>query len=122
MTVWEKALVNMEKGYAKLSSFAANFSVRVKSDITIIRVRMHMDDLRKEIAGEQAAIGGRLREQFQSGTLPSSFELFFKQEDVAAALDKIAKLEKDVKGLEEELNRESAAILSQPPKGGGKAA
>lgn len=122
MTVWEKALVNMEKGYAKLSAFAATFSERVKSDINIIRVRMQMDDARAAIAKQHEIIGSRLLEQSGNGTLPTSIEVFFKQEDIAAAIERIIKLEKDLDGLQEELNLEAASIKNPPRKEEGKAA
>lgn len=122
MTVWEKALVNMEKGYEKLNSFAKNVSERVKSDINIVRVRMQMDELRKDIEKQHAVIGCRLLEQSDSGSLPSSFEGFFRQDDISAALEAIARLEKSLDGLEEELNKEAAAVSSRPRKDEGKPA
>ena len=122
MTVWEKSLVNMERGYARLNSFAKNVSERVKSDINIVRVRMQMDELRKKLEKQHAVIGNRLLEQSESGSLPSTFELFFKQDDIAASLERIIKIEKDLDGLEEELNREAAAVASPSKKDEGKAA
>ncbi len=114
MTVWEKALVNMEKGYARISSFAANFSERVKSDINIIRIRMQMEDLRTSIAKEHAFIGARLLELAEDASLPTAVDQFLTREDIAATRERIQKLEKDLDGLEEELSLEAATITKKP--------
>lgn len=106
----------MEKGYAKLSSFATNFSERVKSDIQIIRIRMQMDEARAKIAQQHEFIGGRLLEQSGGGTLPASFDLFFRQEDISAAMERISSYEKDLDGLEEELSLEAGAITKHARK------
>ncbi|MDH4162568.1 MAG: hypothetical protein OEW15_07740 [Nitrospirota bacterium] len=120
MTVWEKALVNMEKGYTRVTSFAGTLSERVKSDIAIIRIRMQMDRVQKAIGEQHRKVGERLLEQSTGGTLPANFAAFFKQGEIASLLERIAQLEKEADGLLEELSREADAIKAKPKQPEGK--
>lgn len=120
MTVWEKALVNMEKGYNRVTLFASTLSERVKSDISIVRIRMQMDRVQKEMDEQHRVIGARLMEQNSGGTLPASFAIFLKQGEIAAATERLAQLEKESDGLQEELGREAEAIKTKPKAPEGK--
>lgn len=122
MTVWQKALINLEKGYDKLSSFAAVFADRVKAEITIIRVRMQIDDVRDRIGEQQRLIGARLLAQRSEDALPRSFARFFQQDDIVAALERITQLEKELEMLQEELSDETAAVADASGKNEERAA
>jgi hypothetical protein len=110
MTVWEKTLVNLQKGYGKLMSFSANASDRIKSEITIVRLRMQIDTLRDTIGDHQRSIGRKLLEIKGSDTLPKSFDNFFTSSEITAYLEKIDRAQKDLEILLDDLRHESDAL------------
>jgi hypothetical protein len=110
MTVWEKSLINLQKGYGKLMSFAANVSERAKAEINIIRLRMQIDALRDTIGDYHRSIGKMLLEMKDNDTLPKSFDLFFASSEIAALLEKIDRTQKDLEILLDDLRNESDAL------------
>ncbi len=116
MPLWDRTLTNLQKGHDKLMVLAQTFSERVKAEITIIRVRMEIDEVRVKIAVQHGIIGRRLIELRDSGALPQSFELFFKDGDVVSALEKIAQYERDLENLKDELRSEARSVQAVPPE------
>jgi hypothetical protein len=110
MTVWEKTLINLQKGYGKLMSFAANASDRIKAEIIIIRLRMQIDALRDTIGDHHRSIGKKLLEMKDNDTLPKSFDLFFSSSEITAHLEKIDRAQKDLEILLDDLRHESDAL------------
>ena len=110
MTVWEKTLINLQKGYGKLMSFAANASDRIKSEITIIRLRMQIDALRDTIGDHQRSVGRKLLEMKDNDSLPKSFDLFFSSGEMTGLLEKIDRAQKDLEILLDDLRHESDAL------------
>jgi hypothetical protein len=117
MTVWEKTLINLQKGYDKLMSFAANASDRIKSEITIIRLRIQINALRDTIGCYHRSIGKKLLEMRDDDALPPSFDLLFSNSEIAAHLEKIDRAQKDLEILLDDLRHESDALktVSAPP-------
>jgi hypothetical protein len=113
MTVWEKTLTNLQKGYAKLESFAATFSDRVKAEITIMRLRMQIDGIQAKVREQQQFIGQKLLEMKENDTLPSTFDLLFKNYEIASAVNKIERYQKDREIILDDLRRE-ADVLKPP--------
>jgi hypothetical protein len=110
MTVWEKSLINIQKGYGKLMSFASNVSERAKAEINIIRLRMQIDALRDTIGDYHRSIGRKLVEMKDNDTLPKSFDLFFTSSEITALLEKIDRAQKDLEILLDDLRHESEAL------------
>lgn len=110
MTVWEKTLINLQKGYGKLMSFAANASERIKAEITIVRLRMQIDGLRETIGDHHRSMGKKLLEMKDADALPASFDLFFANIEIASHLEKIERAQKDLEILLDDLRHESDAL------------
>ncbi|NTW59810.1 MAG: hypothetical protein HGB21_09520 [Nitrospirae bacterium] len=114
MTVWEKTLINLQKGYAKLASFAAICSDRVKAEITMVRLRMQIDDIQAKVREQQQYIGQKLLEMKDNDTLPTTFDLLFRNNDIASAVDKIERYQKDREILLDDLRREAEVLKPAP--------
>ncbi len=119
MPLWDKTLSNLQKGHDKLTSFAATFSERLKAEITVIRVRMEIDAVRERIGEQHRVIGGKLLELRNDNALPQTFELFFKNSEVMAALEKISQYERELENLKDELRSEARAVQAVPPQKSG---
>jgi len=114
MTVWEKTLVNLQKGYARLMSFAAIFSDRVKAEITIVRLKIQIDGVQDKISEQQRFIGRRLLEMKEAETLPRTFDLFFKLDEIVSAVEKIERCQKDREILRDDLQHEAEVLKPAP--------
>jgi hypothetical protein len=110
MTIWEKSLISIQKGYGKLMSFAANVSERAKAEINIIRLRMQIDSLRNTIGDYHRSIGKKLLEMKDTDSLPKSFDLFFTSSEITAHLEKIDRAQKDLEILLDDLRHETEAL------------
>ncbi len=115
MSLWEKTLINLNKGFDKLSLFGATFSERIKAEISIIRLRLRIDDVQDAIREEHRDIGRKLMELKDDNALPASFEAFFRNDEVAASLNRIAEQERALDNLFDDLEAE-ADLLKQAPK------
>lgn len=118
MTVWEKTLVNVQKGYDRLMVFAAVFAERTRAEINIIRIRMQIDGIQRDRAEQQQAIGRRLLELKEDGKLPRTAELFFQDHDVTDAVEKIDRLGRDLEILLDDLQMEADVLKGLPAKPG----
>lgn len=114
MTVWEKTLINLQKGHARLLSFAAIFSERLRAEINIIRLRMQIDAVRGKINEQHRFIGQRLLSMKEGDTLPRTTELFFRNDEIAASLEKIERYHKDLEILLDDLQHEADVLKPSP--------
>ena len=116
MSIWEKTLVNLQKGHARLMSVAATFSERVRAEVNIMRINIHLDGVRRKISDQQQLIGRRLLEMKEDDRLPRTWDLFFQLDDIAFAVEQIERYEKDEEILLDDLQHE-AEVLKPPPAG-----
>ncbi len=119
MPLWDKTLINLQKGHDKLTSFAATFSERVKAEINVVRVRLQIDAVRENISEQHRVIGEKLLELQAENALPQTFELFFKNSEVVTALEKINQYERELENLKDELRSEARAVQAVPPRKSG---
>lgn len=115
MNLWETTLVNLQKGYDRMTLFAATFSDWVKAEINIVRLRMQIDEVRAAIRSEHASIGGKIVSMREEGTLPRSFDQFFKSDEIASSLDKLTIAERTLDDLIEDLGSEAHALAQDAP-------
>jgi archaellum component FlaC len=116
MNLWEKTIINLQQGYEKMTAFAAVFSERLKAEINIIRLRMQLDEVQEQIRDQHYIIGRKLLELRDGGSLPASLELFFKNDEIASALEKISSYEKDLENILDELRSEADALKAVPTR------
>ncbi len=60
MTIWEKAVLNMEKGTRKLAVAAAIFSEWAKAELAIVRLRIRIDEVQAGIDELHRQIGRKV--------------------------------------------------------------
>lgn len=116
MAVWERTITNLQKGYDRVTAFAAVFAERLRAEVNIIRLRTQIDGVRRDMDEQHRAIGRKLLAMRDEGTLPSTSELFFATDEVAAALERVAVLEKELENLLDELQEEAEALKQAPQK------
>lgn len=113
MTIWEKILVNVEKGARKVSVGAAMFSDRVKVEFALARLRIRMNEVRSLIKEQEQIIGRKVVELKRKEELPRTIEQLMADEDIVAALAEIASREKDLEEIKDEIAREQAVMTEE---------
>ncbi len=103
MTIWEKAVLNMQKGSRKIAAAAAVFSERVKAELTVIRLKIRIDEVQDRIDGLYGMIGRRIVDLKSKEALPKTVEQLLKDEDITTAMNEIANGEQEIEQLKIEI-------------------
>jgi predicted nucleic acid-binding Zn-ribbon protein len=103
MTIWEKAVLNMEKGTRKLAVAAATFSDWAKAELAVIRLRIRMDEAQAGIDELHRQIGRKVTDLKKQDALPKSTELLLKDEVISVAMTEIADREQELEGLKKDI-------------------
>ena len=103
MTIWEKAVLNMEKGTRKLAVAAATFSEWAKAQLAVIRLRIRIDEAQEGIDELHRQIGRKVTDLRKQDALPKATEQLLKDEVVSIALTELADRERELEELKTEL-------------------
>ena len=114
MTIWEQVVVNLEKGSKKIAATAATVAERVKAEITIVRLRLRLDEIRSHIDELYRVIGRRVVDLSSKAAIPKAGEDLLKDEGIAAALAELEARKKDLEDLNDEIKREQSAFKTEP--------
>ena len=114
MTIWEKVVVNIEKGSRKLAATAAVFAERVKAEIAIARLRIRLDEARSRTDELHRVIGRRVVDLKNRAAIPKAGEQLLKDDDIAAALAELETVKKDLEDLDAEIKNVYSAFEPEP--------
>lgn len=114
MTLFDRVLVNLHRGYEKTRRGAEIFSERAMVEINIVRFRIKMDSIQAEIDDLHRTIGKRMVELKDKEELPKSFDLFLKSDEIAHALEELDKMKKELDDVYAELSNEQAVLKPLP--------
>lgn len=117
MKLWEKVIVNMERGSQKLTAGAAVFSERVKAEIAMVRLRIRRDEVRSILKEQHRIIGGKIVELSKKDALPKTTDLLLRDEEIVTALSEITAREKDLEDIQAQIANEYAAFTIQEKSG-----
>lgn len=121
MTIWEKVIVNMEKGAQKITTGAALFSERVRAEVAIAKLRIRRDGIRAQIAEQERIIGRRFIVLTKEDELPRTSEQLLKDESILAALSEIVAREQDLEDVQNEIVKEQEEFKPVNKAGEGDA-
>ena len=103
MTIWEKAVLNIEKGGRKLAIAAATFSEWAKAELAVIRLRIRIDEAQRGIDELHRQIGRKITDLGKQDSLPKITEQLLKNEVISIALTEIAEREQELEGMKTEI-------------------
>ncbi len=103
MNIWEKTIVNVQKGYERLTALAAAFSERARAEVNIVRIRLRIDGIRARMDELHRIIGFRVMELKTGGNIPKTTEQMLKDDDIAGAASELTERERELADLNEEL-------------------
>jgi len=99
MTIWEKAVLNIQKGSRKIAAAAEVFSERVKAELAIIRLKIQIDQVRARMDTLYGRIGRTIVDLKRKDALPETAEQLFKEDDIIAAMSELADGEREIEDL-----------------------
>jgi hypothetical protein len=110
MTIWEKAVLNMQRGAQRFTATAVIISERLKAEITIARLRIRLDEVKSQVNEQYRIIGRRVVNLANGAALPRTSEQLVKDEEIAAAMTELEARKKEVEDLHHEIANEQAAF------------
>ena len=114
MAIWEKVVVNLEIGANKIAATASIFAERVKAELSIVRLRIRLDEVQSRIDELHRIIGRRVVDLSSRSAIPKAGEQLLKDEDIAAALAELEARNKDLEELNAEIKSEKSAFKTEP--------
>jgi|GEM_PF-1511886 hypothetical protein len=114
MTIWEKAVINMHKGIEKINAVAAVFSERMKAEISIVRLRIRVDDVQARIDEQYRTIGRKVVDLSSRDELPKTGGQLLEDAVIAAAMTEIVARKKDIEDLKNEIKSEQDTFKPVP--------
>jgi hypothetical protein len=110
VTIWEKAILNIQKGVQKTNAAAAVFSERMKVEISLARLRIRINEIQLQIDELHRVIGRKIVDLKNSGELPKTSEQLLKDEEIILAMNDLVQCKKDIEDLKEDMNNEQEAL------------
>ncbi|HUI66712.1 MAG TPA: hypothetical protein VL087_00690 [Nitrospirota bacterium] len=114
MAIWEKVVVNLEMGAKKIAATASIFAERVKAELSIVRLRIRLDEVQNRIDELHRIIGRKVAGLSSSSAMPKAGEQLLKDEVIAAALAELNARISDLEELNAEIKNEQSAFKTEP--------
>jgi alcohol dehydrogenase class IV len=112
MLIWEKAVLNIQKGARKVAAVAAVLSERVKTEINIARLRIKAEEVRSRIDELHRIIGRKVEMLKRGDAMPQTSEQLLKDEDIEASLTELGERKQEFEEVQKEMQREQEAFKS----------
>jgi len=106
MTIWEKAILNMQRGSQRLSVAAVLFADRVRAEISLVRLRIKIDEVQNRIDELYQGIGRRVVNLALGDALPKTSDSLLQDEDIAAAMANLKDRKQELEDLNNEIKNE----------------
>jgi hypothetical protein len=110
MTIWEKAILNMQRGSRRISISAALFADRVRVEINIVRLRIRIDEVQERIDAQYQAIGRKVDNLTRGEALPKTTEHLVQDEEIAAAMIELTDRKQEMVELRSKIVDEQASM------------
>ncbi len=99
MNIWERAVLNVQKGSKKVTAAAAMFSDRMKAELAIIRLRLRIDEIQSRVDDLHRMIGRKVVELLNRETIPKTTEQLLKEEEIVSAMTELKDREQEIADL-----------------------
>jgi len=110
MTIWEKAVLNMQRGSQRISIAAVLLADRVRAEINIVRLRIRIDEVQQRIDTLYQAIGRKVVNLTRGDALPETTEQLVRDEEIAAAMTELADHKQEIEELRNMIVDEQASV------------
>jgi hypothetical protein len=116
MTIWEKAILNMQRGAQRISVAAVLFSERVRVEIAIVRLRIRINEVQARIDELYQIIGRKLVNLATGDALPKTSELLVQNEDISLAMHELVDRKQEIEELNDKIRSEQNLFKTAPKR------
>jgi hypothetical protein len=121
MTIWEKAVLNIQRGVQRVTIAAIVFSERVRAEIAIVRFRIRINEIQARIDELYQGIGRKVVALSKTDAMPKTTEQLLQDLDIAAAREELFNREKEIEDLNHEIRNEQVPLKTAAKQGEDKA-
>ena len=116
MTIWEKAILNMQRGAQRISVAAVLFSERVRVEIAIVRLRIRINEVQARINELYQIIGRKLVNLATGDALPKTSEQLVQNEDISLAMHELVDRKQEIEELNDKIRSEQNLFKTAPKR------
>jgi methyl-accepting chemotaxis protein len=116
MTIWEKAVLNMQRGGQRISVAAVLFAERVRAEIAIVRLRIRIGEVQARIDELHQSIGRTFVTLAMGDALPKTIEQLVQIEEIANAMHELTDRKQEVEELNDKIRSEQTLIKTAPKR------
>jgi seryl-tRNA synthetase len=116
MTIWEKAILNMQRGAQRISVAAVLFSERVRVEIAIVRLRIRIDEVQARKNELYQIIGRKLVNLATGDALPKTSEQLVENEDISLAMHELVDRKQEIEELNDRIRSEQNLFKTAPKR------
>jgi hypothetical protein len=110
MTIWEKAILNMQRGSKRISIASELFADRVRVEVNLVRLRIRLDEIQELIDTLHQAIGRKVVNLARGDAPPKTFEQLVQDEEIAVAMTELADREQELEEARNKIVNEQAFV------------
>jgi hypothetical protein len=116
MTIWEKAILNMQRGAQRISVAAVLFAERVRVEIAIVRLRIRISEVQARIDELHQGIGRKVVNLAAGDALPKTSEQLIQNEEISLAMQELTDRKQEIKELQDKIRSEQNLFKHTPKR------
>ncbi len=116
MTIWEKTVLNMQRGAQRISVAAVLFAERVRVEIAIVRLRIRINEVQARIDELHQSIGRKLVNLATGDALPKTSEQLVQNEDISVAMHELTDRKQELEELQDKIRSEQNLFKKAPKR------
>jgi seryl-tRNA synthetase len=116
MTIWEKAVMNMQRGAQRISVAAVLFAERVKAETAVVRLRIRINEVQARIDELHQSIGKTLVNLATGDALPKTSEQLVQNEQISEAMRELIDRKQEIEELNEKIRSEQNVFKTAPKR------
>ena len=116
MTIWEKAVLNMQRGSQRISVAAVLFAERVRVEIAVVRLRIRINEVQARIDELYQGIGRTLVNLAKGDALPKTSEQLVQNEDISLAMHELSDRKQELEELHDKIRSEQNLFKTVPKR------
>jgi len=116
MTIWEKAVLNMQRGSQRISVAAVLFAERVRVEIAVVRLRIRINEVQARIDELYQGIGRTLVNLANGDALPKTSEQLVQNEEISLAMHELSDRKQELEELNGKIRSEQNLFKTVPKR------
>lgn len=116
MTIWEKAVLNMQRGSQRISVAAVLFSERVRVEIAVVRLRIRINEVQARIDELYQGIGRTVVNLAKGDALPKTTEQLVQNEEISLAMQELSDRKQELEELQDKIKSEQNLFKTVPKR------